>query len=646
MQNSSKCVLEKDQKSFAKKIRAQEFSEYTETVKKALELLDKKIDIIIHGASFPSETAENIGLGSPFSNGAKRLTTFLKKHGITGIQLGPEGLLKPFDPSPYMSSLFSKNVLFTDLKRLTQLEGGKLLSVETFNKIVEGNPNKEVSRANFGYVFPQFEIALRESFENFKVKSLDIKGLDKSEAQVISEMKDKFEAFKLKKEEKLEKDSIYAALTKKYNNDYWPVWEDQIDKNLFNPKSEEEAKSSAQRVSEIKEAFSDEIEFFMFKQFLVNEDKELMKEYNLKNGIKSKADVQVAYSDMDVWANQALFKDGWFLGCPPDAFSKTGQAWGFPVLDPEKIFNADGSFGEAGKFLYDKFKDMFMENAGGVRIDHVIGLIDPFVYKAGTLPLDKTSGRLYSSPDKSELAKYAKNTADQYADLFDRIIIPAAKEAGLGKSDIICEDLGTLTDPVVEVMKRLDLPGIRVTEFFDPKEEETFMYRGINAAHKDVIMPGSHDNSTIIEYAAEIMKSGRIHEHARCLAEDLLSKEVSESDRNNMVNEIAGDQLKFIRAKMVEILASPAQQVQFFFTDIFGMEERYNMPGTSGDKNWSLRLPENFEDFYHEKLKNNQALNFPEILKMAIESKGSEFVKNNQELFDSLEMFSKSFKED
>lgn len=63
------------------------------------------------------------------------------------------------------------------------------------------------------------------------------------------------------------------------------------------------------------------------------------------------ADRQVAFSDRDTWAYQALFLKGWCLGCPPDYFSKDGQAWGFPVMDPDRMYNADGSLDEGGQLL-------------------------------------------------------------------------------------------------------------------------------------------------------------------------------------------------------------------------------------------------------------------------------------------------------
>src|SRR5699024_2910750 len=109
----------------------------------------------------------------------------------------------------------------------------------------------------------------------------------------------------------------------------------------------------------------------------------------------------------------SLFLEGWNLGCPPDYFSEDGQAWGFPVVDPEKMFTKTGSLGEGGKLMKALYRKMFRENPGGVRIDHLVGLIDPWVYKSGAKPkIEEGAGRLYSSPEHPELSKYAIATMD------------------------------------------------------------------------------------------------------------------------------------------------------------------------------------------------------------------------------------------
>ena len=91
--------------------------------------------------------------------------------------------------------------------------------------------------------------------------------------------------------------------------------------------------------------------------------------------------------------------------------------------------------------------------------------------------------------------------------------------------------------------------------------------------------------------------------------------------------------------KLVECFASKAQNIQIFFTDFFGINEVYNTPGTSGDPNWTLRLNDNFEELYREKLNSNEALNLPLVLIYAMKARGWDFYKNHQELLDKLESF-------
>ena len=75
--------------------------------------------------------------------------------------------------------------------------------------------------------------------------------------------------------------------------------------------------------------------------------------------------------------------------------SADGQRWGFAVIDPETIFNEDGSLGEGGKLMQKRYEKMFQSSSGGARIDHIIGLIDPFVYSTKENKMTpENSGRL------------------------------------------------------------------------------------------------------------------------------------------------------------------------------------------------------------------------------------------------------------
>lgn len=615
--------------------------EYKKTLSDALKVLGKKhMALICHGVSFPALEGENTGFGTYNSNAAKKLFEFVG--GIFNvIQLGPNGKTKSSDPSPYTGTVFSQNPLFVDLKSLTENKWHKLLSAETFNKIVESNPKKGENRAAYSYAIEAYKEAFDEIYKNY------LKLNDKN-------FKKEFENFKKENAYWIDTDALYEALSIENNSEYWPKWKNELDKNLFYKADKKEADK---RIDEINKKYKDVIEEYKLIQFILAKQGQETKEYTKRNGLKMIADRQVAFSDRDCWAYQSLFLDGWSLGCPPDYFSKDGQAWDFNVMDPEKLFNPDGTLGKGGELLKKLYLKMFKENPGGVRIDHTVGLIDPWVYKKGCKPkVSEGAGRLYSSPNHSELSKYSiisnddtdpnfkpdeekwvKNLSDEqiklYGRMIEKIVIQSAIEAGLDKSAIVAEDLGTLTNPVVKVMEKYGLAGMKLVQFVIATEPD-HPYRCKNIVPNSWAMTGTHDNRPIRLWAKDMINTEADTPHVNNLMADLYS----EFDGQDMIRHKLYTDDKFLAfSKLVEVFASKAENIQIFFTDFFGLQETYNVPGTSGDKNWSLRIPDNFEEVYYNNLQNFEALNLPLALSYAIKARGREFANQNKELLEKLE---------
>ena len=448
-------------------------------------------------------------------------------------------------------------------------------------------------------------------------------------------------------------------MTVEHGNDYWPMWNSEADKCLFNPQNDEQKVQYAQRIQELKEKYADIIEYYSFCQFVISIQNEKTREYAQSKGLKMIADRQVAFSDRDNWAYQAYFLKGWCLGCPPDYFSEDGQAWGFPVMDPEKLFNPDGSLGEGGLLMKELYKKMFTENPGGVRIDHMVGLIDPWVYVSGRKPkIEEGAGRLYSSPEHPVLSRYAIATMDDlnqeveadkeerilkltpeqvrlYGRLVEKIVIGAAQEVGLDKDSIVCEDLGTLTMPVVSVMKEYDLQGMKLIQFVVP-EKPMHPYRCKNINERSWAMVGTHDNEPIAMWADATVNTEAGYLNGKNLAEDLYP-DASDEEKEQVAVRCSNDAAFLTQTKLVELFACKAENAQIFFTDFLGLYDVYNRPGTSGDSNWSLRIPDNYEEVYCNNLKSGKALNLPLILKLAIQARGNDFATANQEIIKKLE---------
>lgn len=622
--------------SFGRRLTALEAKAYQATVKKGLKALDKELGVIIHNSTVPALSKLNTGIGSLLSvSAATTLIPLLATHGVTKIQQEPDNLRRSWTMSPYAPLTTGKNIYMIPLEKLTTNDYGRILPTEVFNSIVNNRPNKETNRVDYNYVVENYDVALKIAYQNFLEKSKDTSDSKSPVAKLAKE----FIEYKNKNIEEQEPQAIFEILAKEHQTEDWTHW-NKIDKNLYNIKSAQQGKAAMERLSSLRKKYAADIDFYYFKQMLAEREIAASKSVNREAGISIIGDSPVAFTSVEEWQNQDLFMKDFALGCPPDYFSKDGQRWGFSVLKPETIFNPDGSLGEGGKLMQKRYEKMFATSSGGVRIDHIIGLVDPFVYSTKEPKMTKeNSGRLYSSPDHKILGKYAKTTDEEYAAILLKIVIPAAEKYALTKDDIICEDLGEVTPPVKRVLDMLGLSGIAVTQFD---------YKGRDAEPDRLIMLGSHDNPSYIEFTRDLFNGAEKDKNVRGRFKyktDYLAEDTMQPNERKWLyrRKLRRSQQEFMKASFVELFTSPAKRVQVFFTDFFGIGETYNMPGKT-EGCWTLRTPNDIENFYHENLKAGKGFNIPEILARAIRCNGEFFSDLHKDLLAELDKFAEILK--
>lgn len=596
---------------------------YTQTISEGLKVLDKKVGIIIHNSSVPASPIQNTGIGSLLSENARAaFLPFLKEHGVSTIQQEPNYLRRLSDPSPYSPISTSKNIYNIPIEKLITEEYDFLLSKETLDQITKNAALRDEETVNYNSAAKDYETALKETYDNFTAKTNGILS-DKTLKMALE-----FSSFRSRHSAELEPNAFYEIFTNKYHDENWRNWEEQ-DKNLYDNGLE------TPYLKQLRHEHRFDIDFHIFKQWIAEREIEKTNKINEELGIRIIADTPVAFTPAEEWLNKDLFMEDYALGCPPDYFSAEGQRWGFAVLKPELIFNEDGSLGKGGEFLKKRYESIFKDAPGGVRIDHVIGLIDPFVYAKNEKHMTPAnSGRLYSSPYKERFEQYAKRNTDEYAAILEKIVFPAAQKFGINKESIICEDLGEITMPVRQVIEKLKLTGLSVTQFGAS---------GCDAPERNVIMPGSHDNKSFIEYTNDLFKNAKNSKHGNdhflykthVLGSDTVTPN---QDIHNYREELRSDKKKFIAASFSELFTSPAKKVQIFFTDFFGIGKTYNVPGTQ-DGCWTLRLENNFEKLYYENLSQNLGLNLPEAISTAIKKRGIDFMEKHKDLLQKLEEF-------
>src|SRR5690606_25532495 len=172
-----------------------------------------------------------------------------------------------------------------------------------------------------------------------------------------------------------------------------------------------------------------EIDFERFVQFELDRQlgrvQERAEAAGMRIGLYQDLAVGCPMDSADAWADPGLFAFGVSLGAPPDAFAREGQVWALPPWNPLAL-RARGV--EPWRHLLRES----MRHGGALRIDHVIGLLRPFVVPEGETALDGAPVRFPA------------------ADLFDAL----AEESRHARTVVVGEDLGTVPPGLDERMRR------------------------------------------------------------------------------------------------------------------------------------------------------------------------------------------------
>ena len=479
--------------------------------KEDIEMFERSSGILLHPTSLPGK----YGIGS-LGKEAYKFVDFLKKANQKLWQifpLGPTG----YGDSPYQCfSTFAGNPYLIDFDLLIEQN---LLTEEDLRDVDFGGNEEYI---DYGAIYNQKYPLLRKAYENFK-------------ANENKELKEKLETFKAENSSWLDDYSLYISLKNHFNGLPWNEWEDDI-------RTRKEA-----AINKYKAELADEIEYNNFIQFLFFTQWNNVKKYANDNGIKIIGDIPifVAVDSSDAWANPEIFlfdpelKPVKVAGVPPDYFSATGQLWGNPLYDWDKLKELNY------KWWVDRVKAN-LSTCDIIRIDHFRGFDEYWAVPYG----DKTAENGTWCPGPR-------------MDLFNAI------KNELGELPIIAEDLGTMTQGVIDLREATGFPGMKILGFaFDSKEENDYLPH--TYTKNCVVYTGTHDNDTLIGWFT------KANEDDKQFARNYLN---SRSD-----NEIHWDAIRGAWSSVANMAIAPIQD----FLGL-GSEARINTPGVASG-NWQWRL--------------------------------------------------------
>lgn len=588
---------------FERKLRKDEEQDYRENaLQPAFDYLGtEEVAMIVHGTSYP-EKAQDLGVGSPYGKAAAKFIPFEILHGFNSNQLGPIGVIRDAQHiSPYKSTVSTRNYLFTDLNDLTTDKYANVLSQSDIDSMIDytDDNGKDYAYSDFPEAFSNYKYLMKIANKNFKQKLANTDPM-------AQKLNDEFVQFKKEKGVDIYQDALFDVLTNEYKTMDFNKWS-ELDKNLIQELKNQNPKA-IDRYKKINTRSKDDFETYIFGQFIL--DKQIKENTKLRKDLNFKyiSDLLVGFSKSDEWSHQDLFLKNWRMGCP-NGGEYGPQLWNIPVLDPKKLFNDDGSLGDAGLYMKKKL-DASLDNFENVRIDHALGLIDPYIYDKNSV-----NGNDFSHFIANNISYMSDIDPDgSYKKVLNKIILPTLAEHGIDKDYPVWEDLCTDTPTFNKIYHEKNrLPGITQLEYMRAENSQD---------DGDWGLVGSHDSDP----ATKMIKKDWVKDHDAWnifyLAGFLNSNPKRAKYRDSFCKQIAENDSDRIKAKFAELFLT-CKKIQISFADFFGIDKTYNEGGKENDTNWKLRLNKDYEDSYYKNLSSERptALNMPEILKIAVQAK-------------------------
>lgn len=471
----------------------------------------REAGILMPIASLPNVT----GIGN-FGECATDFVDFLAENKFKYWQMLPIGMTG-YGNSPYQSfSAFALNPYFIDLHRLVK-EG--ILDKED---IIE----HDTRRIDYGFIFKTRYDILYKAFEKSFYKTSGAK-----------------ECFFKLNEYWLEDYALFMALKEHFEWKDWHEWDEDI----------KHRKLTA--IKSYKGKLFTRIEFFKWIQYKAYMQFIDLKLYAESKDIKFICDMPIYVSNdsVETWCKPELFdynlstlEPNNVAGCPPDRFSATGQLWGNPLYNWDKLKETN----------FDLFVEriFFMTNALGIdtiRLDHFRGYADYYSIPYG----DKTAENgVWKNAYGEELFKEIKSK--------------------VGDVDFIAEDLGNLSKRAMEFIREMDYPTMNVLQFgfFNAHSPHYFT----NHRKHSVTYTGTHDNQTSLGWF----------------------KGLPPHDRTMVGYELnLNDYSQFSICFIAYALFSRSDLAIIPMQDLLGLDDksRMNLPSTLSSKNWTWRLDDEFE---------------------------------------------------
>ena len=499
---------------------------------------------------------------------------------------------------------------FTDLANLVDLcarQGANIIGLNPLNVLFHdfpenASPYSSISRLFLNPIYidvekvggykPEYLAGKEAELEQLRaVENIDYTGVYNFKMQILQKIYDEtfsklekssaYQKFEKKNKEDLENLATYQALYSSLCHSVYGGWR-AWPKELKNPQSPE--------VKKFKTENRKAVNFFKFLQYWAEKQLEdvqkKIEERGLKIGLYRDLPVGLCKDSAELWSENDLFIKDCGAGAPPDIFFPTGQKWCLGAFKPYNL--------KANAYRpFIKILRAAMENAGAIRIDHVMSL-----------------QRLYIIPDASEKGTYVYYP---FADMLGIL----ALESYLHKCMVVGESIGNVPEGFIEAIQERGVYSLSVLWSERWNGSGPFKLPQDFASHTFCSI-GTHDMAPLkmrwfggdietmynlkmlTEDERQNQYKGREVER-RCLLDALDYTHSWSADRTRQGDCLYGEGYPNGIMEATERYLSSSTCAVFLaqLEDIFGVNVLQNLPGTDRDKhpNWRRKLPVKLEDF-------------------------------------------------
>ena len=359
-----------------------------------------------------------------------------------------------------------------------------------------------------------------------------------------------FEQFIAENHHWLDDYGLFRALKDRFEWAEWQQWPDEL------------RKFDHQAIAAARRELEQPIAMYSYWQYLAWRQWNQARAKLAERGVSLSGDLAFlpAADSSDVWANQQMFMLERLVGAPPDAFSVKGQRWGLPMPNWPRMRADDLRWWRERARHAAQLFDM-------VRVDHVVGFYRTFSFAADA----DVPGEFYP---KAEAAQREQGVA---------FFTMMNEEIGAGT--MIGEDLGTVPPWVRVSLTGLGVLGLKVFrwEKLDWRTPRERFIPPTQYPEPSVAVTGTHDTETVAQWwreakAAERARLAKAMQFPRNI--DPKSPELD---------------MEILDAILGPLYAAPSRLTLVPVQDLFGWEDRINLPGSIDDSNWTYRLPQSIE---------------------------------------------------